>query len=51
MAAGAMLQSILLRKDERLESVTIVVNGGQEVGRQFYTLAPAPQPAQKKGFW
>lgn len=51
MAAGAMTQSILLRKDDRLESVTIVVNGGQEVGRQFYTLAPAPQPAQKKVFW
>jgi len=50
MAAGAMTHSILLRKDRNLASVTIVVNAGQEVGRQFYSFSPVPSPAPKRGW-
>jgi hypothetical protein len=39
MAAGAMTHSILLQKENKLESVTIVVNAGREVGRQSYRFA------------
>lgn len=49
MVQGALAHHVLLRKGLNLTSVTVVSNGGKEVGRTSLPLAPAA-PA-KKGFF
>lgn len=49
MAAGATSHHTLLRKDTRLKNVVIVMNKGEELGRDVFTLSPAPP--KKKGWF
>ena len=39
MAAGAMTHSVLMQRDADLMTVTVVVNGGREIGRTIIPLA------------
>ena len=52
MAAGALTHNILMQKEGHLESVSIVTNGSDELGRKIHKFAPkAPEPAKPKGFF
>lgn len=48
MAAGAMTHSILLRKGDLLDAITIIMNGEKELGRTHQVLSPRPE--KKKGW-
>lgn len=49
LAAGAMTQSILLRKNNELISVAIVHMGDREVGRTFTPISPLHE--KRKGWF
>lgn len=49
MAAGAVAQYILLRKDNSVGVFTLVANGSNELGRGFKLISPPPP--RKKGFF
>lgn len=49
MAMGATSHHILLRNGDQVQTLTIVINAGQEQGRELLSLAP-PMP-KKKGFF
>jgi len=46
MAMGATSHHTLLQKDSRLASLTVIMNGGKEIGRELVPLSP-PMPLKK----
>lgn len=51
MVQGALAHHVMLRKGSSLTTVTVVSNGGKEVGRTALQLAPLPAAPVKKGFF
>lgn len=51
MAAGAVAQYILLRKDNSLATFTVLNNGAREIARSASVLTPKQEPPPKKGFF
>lgn len=51
MVQGALAHHVMLRKGSNLTSVTVVSNGGTEIGRSALQLAPVSAPPAKKGFF
>ncbi len=49
MAAGALAHNILLQKESTLTNITVVLNGGKELGRTVSALAP--QAPKELGFF
>lgn len=49
MAAGAVMHSILLKKEANVTAINIVKNGGKEIGRTVDVLSPMPQ--KSRGLW
>lgn len=48
-AAGALVHNILLQKEEKLHSISIITNGKKEVGRSSRAFAPMPIPEKSIG--
>jgi|GEM_PF-5654845 len=51
MTAGALVHNILLQKEERINTISIVTNGDKELGRNMHVFCPIPEQPKKKGFF